>query len=140
MAYIFIGGKHPMPKITKNYQHMSLPEQLPVKKDFVAGIRRAPDRGFSLTAAQTKTALKNALRYIPEPLHKEIAPEFLEELLTRGRIYGYRYRPEGSLKAKAIDDYPGKIIEAKAFQVMIDNNLDFEVALYPYELVTYNTI
>jgi urocanate hydratase len=126
-----------MPKITKNYQHMSLPEQLPVKKDFVAGIRRAPDRGFSLTAAQTKTALKNALRYIPEPLHKEIAPEFLEELLTRGRIYGYRYRPEGSLKAKAIDDYPGKIIEAKAFQVMIDNNLDFEVALYPYELVTY---
>ena len=25
----------------------------------------------------------------------------------------------------------------KAFQVMIDNNLDFEVALYPYELVTY---
>ena len=25
----------------------------------------------------------------------------------------------------------------KAFQVMIDNNLDFEVGLYPYELVTY---
>ncbi len=56
---------------------------------------------------------------------------------TRGRIYGYRYRPEGSLKAKAVDAYPGKILEARAFQVMIDNNLDFDVALYPYELVTY---
>jgi urocanate hydratase len=126
-----------MPKTTASFQHISLPEQLPAKKDFVPGIRRAPDRGFSLTAAQTKTALKNALRYIPAPLHKEIAPEFLDELLTRGRIYGYRFRPEGPLKAMAIDAYPGKIIEARAFQVMIDNNLDFDVALYPYELVTY---
>ena len=126
-----------MTKTAKSSLNLSLPDKLPDKKDFVAGIRRAPDRGFSLSITQTKTALKNALRYIPETLHKEIAPEFLEELLTRGRIYGYRFRPEGSLKAKAIDDYPGKIIEAKAFQVMIDNNLDFDVALYPYELVTY---
>ena len=126
-----------MTKTAKSIQGLSLPEQLPAKKEFVAGIRRAPDRGFSLTLAQTKTALKNALRYIPAPLHEEIAPEFLEELLTRGRIYGYRFRPEGPLKAKAVDAYPGKIIEAKAFQVMIDNNLDFDVALYPYELVTY---
>ena len=28
-------------------------------------------------------------------------------------------------------------IEGKAFQVMIDNNLCFDIALYPYELVTY---
>jgi urocanate hydratase len=126
-----------MSRTAKNRSTLSLPEQLPEKKEFVAGIRRAPDRGFSLTPAQAKTALKNALRYIPESLHREIAPEFLEELLTRGRIYGYRFRPEGSLKAKAIDAYPGKILEAKAFQVMIDNNLDFDVALYPYELVTY---
>jgi urocanate hydratase len=126
-----------MPKTAKSLQQLSLPAQLPDKKDFTAGIRRAPDRGFSLTPAQTRIALKNALRYIPAALHKEIAPEFLDELLTRGRIYGYRYRPEGPLKAKAIDAYPGKIIEARAFQVMIDNNLDFDVALYPYELVTY---
>ncbi len=81
----------------------------------------------------------NALRYVPEELHEELAPEFLEELLTRGgRIYGYRYRPEGPIKGKPIDQYKGKCIEAKAFQVMIDNNLDFDVALYPpYELVTY---
>ena len=82
-------------------RRLTLPDELPAKKDFVPGIRRAPDRGFHLSAAQTKTALKNALRYIPSPLHQEIAPEFLDELLSRGRIYGYRYRPEGSLKAKA---------------------------------------
>jgi urocanate hydratase len=28
-------------------------------------------------------------------------------------------------------------LAGKAFQLMIDNNLDFDVALYPYELVTY---
>jgi urocanate hydratase len=118
-------------------RRLTLPAELPAKKDFVPGIRRAPDRGFHLSAAQAKTALKNALRYVPPRQHGEIAPEFLDELLTRGRIYGYRYRPAGSLKAKPVGEYPGKILEAKAFQVMIDNNLDFDVALYPYELVTY---
>ena len=61
----------------------------------------------------------------------------MEELKTRGRIYAYRYRPEGRIYGKPIDEYKGKCIEGKAFQVMIDNNLDFEIALYPYELVTY---
>ena len=55
---------------------------------------------------------------------------------TTGRIYGYRYRPAGSLKGKPLTEYKG-IPEAQAIQVMIDNNLDFDVALYPYELVTY---
>ena len=61
----------------------------------------------------------------------------MEELRTRGRIYGYRYRPQGDLKAKPIDAYKGNCIEGKSFQVMIDNNLCFDIALYPYELVTY---
>ena len=110
---------------------------LPEYPAFVEGIRRAPDRGYRLTEAQTKLALMNALRYVPEELHETLAPEFLEELKTRGRIYAYRYRPEGRLSGKPIDEYKGNCIEGKAFQVMIDNNLDFEVALYPYELVTY---
>jgi len=114
-----------------------LDEELPPKKDFIAGVRRAPDRGFRLTRSQTATALKNALRYVPEKYHQELIPEFLEELRTRGRIYGYRFRPEGRLYAKPINEYQGNCLEGKAFQVMIDNNLDFEVALYPYELVTY---
>jgi len=57
--------------------------------------------------------------------------------MTMGRIYGYRYRPEGRIKGKSIDEYKGKCVEGKAMQVMIENNLDFDIALYPYELVTY---
>lgn len=114
-----------------------LSNQLPDHPLFVTGIRRAPDRGYSLTSAQTETALKNALRYIPVEFHEVLAQEFMEELLTHGRIYGYRYRPEGDLKAKPIHQYKGRCIEGKAFQVMIDNNLCFDIALYPYELVTY---
>lgn len=116
---------------------MTLSNQLPEYPAFVEGIRRAPDRGYTLSPAQTATALKNALRYIPVDLHEKLAPEFLEELRTRGRIYGYRFRPAGDLKAKPIDEYRGNCIEGKAFQVMIDNNLCFDIALYPYELVTY---
>ena len=116
---------------------LTLPNVLPDYPTFVEGIRRAPDRGYKLTPEQTEVALKNALRYIPEELHAELAPEFMNELLTRGKIYGYRFRPQGDLKAKSIDEYKGKCIEGKAFQVMIDNNLCFDIALYPYELVTY---
>ncbi|KPU27588.1 urocanate hydratase [Caloranaerobacter sp. TR13] len=112
-------------------------EKLPEMPKFVEGIRRAPKREFVLSQKETELALKNALRYIPEKWHEKLAPEFLEELLTRGRIYGYRFRPEGNIKAKPIDEYKGNCIEGKAFQVMIDNNLDFDIALYPYELVTY---
>ncbi len=110
---------------------------LPEYPAFEEGKRRAPDRGFRLTPAQTKLALKNALRYVPEELHETLAPEFMEELKNYGRIYAYRYRPAGRIYGKPIDEYKGNCIEGKAFQVMIDNNLDFEIALYPYELVTY---
>jgi len=111
--------------------------ELPEPGSFEPGIRRAPDRGCTLNRRETKIALANALRYVPEEHHPVVAPEFLEELRTRGRIYGYRYRPHGRLTGKPISSYTGKITEAKAMQVMIENNLDFDVALYPYELVTY---
>jgi urocanate hydratase len=114
-----------------------LDDELPEPEEFLSGIRRAPDRGFRLTRSQTETALKNGLRYIPEQHHRLLIPEFLQELRTRGRIYGYRFRPHGPMRAKPIDEYQGNCLAGKAFQLMIDNNLDFEVALYPYELVTY---
>ncbi len=114
-----------------------LSAQWPDMPQFVSGIRRAPDRGYTLDSAKTITALKNALRYLPPELHAKAAPEFLEELRTRGRIYAYRWRPDGDLKAKPIDEYRGNCLAGKAFQVMIDNNLCFDIALYPYELVTY---
>jgi len=116
---------------------VSLPDELPKEKECDPGIRRAPDRGFCLTQDQTKTALKNALRYVPAARHEVLIPEFLNELKTRGRIYGYRFRPAGQIKARPIHAYKGRCTAAKAIQVMIDNNLDFDVALYPYELVTY---
>ncbi|MBR3147111.1 MAG: urocanate hydratase [Eubacterium sp.] len=116
---------------------IKLGNEYPDYPEFVEGIRRAPDRGFRLTKAQAKVALKNALRYVPEELHEKLAPEFMEELKTRGRVYAYRYRPEGRIWGKPIDEYKGKCLAGKAFQVMIDNNLSFECALYPYELVTY---
>ncbi|MBP2645163.1 MAG: hutU [Firmicutes bacterium] len=110
---------------------------LPTMPEFAEGVRRAPSRGFRLNQAQTETALKNALRYVPEELHEVLAKEFLAELVQYGRIYAYRYRPAERIFGRPIDEYKGNCIEGKAFQVMIDNNLSFEIALYPYELVTY---
>ncbi len=115
----------------------TLDDKLPPKKEFQPGIRRAPHRGLRLNRSQIKTALKNALRYLPTVLHREMAPEFLQELQNTGRIYGYRFRPFEPIKARPVESYRGKTLEGRALQVMIDNNLDFDVALYPYELVTY---
>ncbi|MCK9537423.1 MAG: urocanate hydratase, partial [Bacilli bacterium] len=111
--------------------------ELPAYPDFDPAIRRAPKREFTLTKKETALALKNALRYIPKGWHGKLAPEFLDELLTRGRIYGYRFYPRERIYGRPIEEYSAKTLAGKALQVMIDNNLDFAVALYPYELVTY---
>lgn len=124
-------------KEIKGAMTIRLDEEYPEYPSFEEGIRRAPDRGFRLTKSQAKIALKNALRYVPEELHEKLAPEFMEELVTYGRVYAYRYRPGGRIYGKPVQEYKGKCLAGKAFQVMIDNNLDFDVALYPYELVTY---
>jgi urocanate hydratase len=116
---------------------INLDSVLPEYPQFVEGIRRAPRREMPLNKREIALALKNALRYIPENIHEKLAPEFLKELLEHGHIYGYRFRPPGRLYGKPVDEYKGKCLEGKAFQVMIDNNLDFATALYPYELVTY---
>ncbi len=118
-------------------ERIKLPDELPPYPKFEEGVRRAPARHFNLSPSQVKLALKNALRYVPKHLHERLIHEFLKELKTRGRIYAYRYRPEGRIWGKPIEQYRGKTVEGKAFQVMVDNNLDFDVALYPYELVTY---
>ncbi|MDO9577889.1 MAG: urocanate hydratase [Candidatus Cloacimonadales bacterium] len=126
-------------KNTKIDQAMSikLDAYLPNYPKFVEGIRRAPRREMPLNKSEIELALKNALRYIPAELHEKLAPEFLDELLMHGHIYGYRFRPEGRIYGKPVEEYRGKCLEGKAFQVMTDNNLDFSTALYPYELVTY---
>ena len=116
---------------------IKLDYDLPEYPEFDPQYRRAPRRESHLSESDKALAIRNALRYIHPDHHAQMAKEFAQELEEHGRIYGYRFRPAGKLYGKPIDEYKGNCTEAKAFQVMIDNNLDFEVALYPYELVTY---
>ena len=116
---------------------IKLDYELPEYPEMDPQYRRAPRREAHLTEADKALAIKNALRYIHPDHHEQMAKEFAQELEEHGRIYGYRFRPEGKLYGKPIDEYKGACIEGKAIQVMIDNNLDFDIALYPYELVTY---
>ncbi|KAF5073947.1 urocanate hydratase [Oscillibacter valericigenes] len=116
---------------------VKLDYDLPEYPTFEEGIRRAPRRESHLTQADKELAIKNALRYIHPDHHAQMAKEFAQELEEHGRIYGYRFRPQGRLTGKPINEYKSNCVEGKAFQVMIENNLDFDVALYPYELVTY---
>ena len=62
---------------------IKLSSELPPEPNFDSKYRRAPDRGFNLTKNETVTALKNALRYVPSEHHEKLAPEFLDELLTK---------------------------------------------------------
>lgn len=114
-----------------------IPSSLPPKQDYQPEINHAPKRKKILTEEEEKLALKNALRYFPEEQHAELAPEFLEELRTYGRIYMYRFRPNYEMYARPIEDYPGKSLQAKSIMLMIQNNLDCAVAQHPHELITY---
>ena len=116
---------------------MHLDDILPEYPAMDPKYRRAPKRESHLSDADRAQAIRNALRYVPKQFHAQMAEEFARELDERGRIYGYRFRPEGKLWGRPIDEYKGACIEGRAIQVMIDNNLDFDVALYPYELTTY---
>jgi urocanate hydratase len=114
-----------------------IPAQLPASKPFDPAINHAPKRKEILSAAETKLALQNALRYF-YPIHHEILlPEFKAELAEYGRIYMYRFRPDYRMYARPISDYPGKSEQAKAIMLMIQNNLDYAVAQHPHELITY---
>lgn len=120
-----------------NAMKIKLNSELPEPEHFAPSIRRAPKRELKLSEQDYLLAVKNALRYIPEEHHTAMAKEFYQELMEHGKIYGYRFRPNGAISGRPIDSYKGVCLAGKAIQVMIDNNLDFDVALYPYELVTY---
>ena len=100
---------------------IKLDYELPEYPKFEEGYRRAPRRESHLTEADKALAIKNALRYIHPDHHEQMAKEFAQELEEHGRIYGYRFRPEGKLYGKPIDEYKGKCIEGKAIQVMTGN-------------------
>ena len=114
-----------------------IPNDIPQKKEYDFNINHAPKRKDILSADEKRLALKNALRYFPKEQHSLLAPEFANELKEYGRIYMYRYRPDYEIKARNINDYPGKSEQAKAIMLMIQNNLDYAVAQHPHELITY---
>lgn len=114
-----------------------IPSKLPAPKPRDPEINHAPRRKNILSDEEKKLALRNALRYFPKELHKELAPEFAQELADYGRIYMYRLRPDYEMKARPIDWYPARTPQAAAIMLMIQNNLDKAVAQHPHELITY---
>lgn len=114
-----------------------IPSVLPAKKTYDTTVNHAPKRKDILSVAEKKLALKNALRYFAPEFHAELAPEFLDELRQYGRIYMYRFRPDYQMKARPIEDYPHKSVQAASIMMMIQNNLDYAVAQHPHELITY---
>ncbi len=114
-----------------------IPDELPTAKPYDSSVNHAPKRKDILTREEKKLAIRNALRYFHPKHHTVLAPEFLEELETYGRIYMYRFRPDYSMHARPIGDYPHRSLQAAAIMLMIQNNLDYAVAQHPHELITY---
>ena len=100
-------------------------------------MNHAPTREDILSASEKKLAIKNALRYFEKYQHKELIQDFYDELNNYGRIYMYRYRPDYEMFARPIDEYPCNTKEAASIMMMIQNNLDKNVAQHPHELITY---
>jgi urocanate hydratase len=114
-----------------------IPTQLPEPKPYDPNVNHAPRRKDILTPAEKQLALQNALRYFEPRHHADLLPEFRQELERYGRIYMYRLRPDYPIHARPISEYPGRSEQAKAIMLMIQNNLDQQVAQHPHELITY---
>ncbi len=114
-----------------------IPNELPPFKAFDSNLNHAPKRKDILSKSDKKLAIRNALRYFDKKHHPILATEFSDELRKYGRIYMYRFRPDYSMYARPIGEYPGKCQQAKAIMHMIQNNLNYVVAQHPHELITY---
>ncbi len=116
---------------------IGLPNELPPPRKRSGELSHAPKRKDLLTKNEKILAIKNALRYFPIKQHDILGREFKEELNSFGRIYMYRFIPNYRMFARPIKEYPGKSIQAKSIMLMIQNNLDHNVAQHPEELITY---
>ncbi|MFH1466947.1 MAG: urocanate hydratase [Pseudomonadota bacterium] len=114
-----------------------IPTVLPPMPPEDAEVSHAPARPDVLSPAEKALALHNALRYLPARLHPLIAPELALELEREGRIYMRRLRPHYAMRARPIEAYPARCPQAAAIMLMIQNNLDPDVAQHPHELITY---
>lgn len=59
-----------------------IPDKLPPMPKGQNDVPHAPRRPVHLTPALCEQAVTNALRYFPEHMHAELAPEFAQELKT----------------------------------------------------------
>ena len=115
-----------------------IPDALPDHPGIDDSVDHAPQRRQILTSDEKVLALRNALRYFEQKHHAVLAPEFLEELSTFGRIIMRRFRPtQYEMRAHPLDAYPAKSKQAASIMLMIQNNLDPAVAQFPHELITY---
>ena len=121
----------------KNLVSKGIPNELPDFKKISNNLSHAPKRKDILSNTEKILALKNALRYFPKKHHSILGPEFNKELHDYGRIYMYRFQPDYEIHARSLDEYPGKSIQAKSIMLMIQNNLDPQIAQHPQELITY---
>jgi urocanate hydratase len=121
----------------RNSIRLGIPEALPPPRKRDESLSHAPVRKDILSDEEKKLALRNALRYFPKEWHTELAPEFLDELRSLGRIYMYRFKPDYPMFARPVSEYPAKNPAAAAIMLMIQNNLDPKVAQHPEELITY---
>tara|TARA_B100000029_G_scaffold20561_1_gene20797 strand:+ start:12281 stop:14296 length:2016 start_codon:yes stop_codon:yes gene_type:complete len=114
-----------------------IPDTLPPPKPIDPSVPHAPPRPQVLDNMGRMLSIENALRYFPEDWHDTLAEEFLNELDQFGHIYMHRFRPDYEMQAKSISDYNANSVSAAAIMLMIQNNLDPNVAQFPHELITY---
>jgi urocanate hydratase len=114
-----------------------IPNNLPKRINLDPTINHAPKREEVLSTDEKKLAISNALRYFDKIHHETLYEEFKDELNQYGRIYMYRLRPSYEMYARPLEEYPFKTKQAGAIMLMIQNNLNKEVAQHPHELITY---
>jgi len=114
-----------------------IPDALPSMQPYDSQINHAPKRQDVLTIPEKKLAIQNALRYFKPKYHATLAKEFAHELHNYGRIYMHRFRPQYPMYARPIDNYPYSSKQAAAIMLMLQNNLDPQIAQHPHELITY---
>ena len=114
-----------------------IPDELPPIRELDNSVPHAPKRPQVLDENERRLAIENSLRYFPKDWHHLLAPEFLDELDRLGHIYMHRFRPNYEMFARPISEYRCNSAKAASIMLMIQNNLDPNVAQYPHELITY---
>ncbi len=114
-----------------------IPDDLPPIRELDNSVPHAPKRPQVLDEKERRLAIENSLRYFPKDWHHLLAHEFLDELDRLGHIYMHRFRPNYEMFARPISEYRCNSAKAASIMLMIQNNLDPNVAQYPHELITY---